>query len=51
MVWGDGSTSSSDRQFFRSAKRGDGAGEIRSIMNAGSGDHERDPEHHGGRCC
>lgn len=28
MIWGDGSTSSSDRQFFRSAKRGDAAGEI-----------------------
>ncbi|HEY0912100.1 MAG TPA: Tn3 family transposase, partial [Bradyrhizobium sp.] len=27
-TWGDGSTSSSDRQFFRSAKRGDAAGEI-----------------------
>ena len=27
-IWGDGSTSSSDRQFFRSAKRGDAAGEI-----------------------
>jgi TnpA family transposase len=28
MIWGDRSTSSSDRQFFRSAKRGDAAGEI-----------------------
>lgn len=27
-VWGDGGTSSSDRQFFRSAKRGDAAGEV-----------------------
>jgi TnpA family transposase len=27
-TWGDGSSSSSDRQFFRSAKRGDAAGEI-----------------------
>jgi len=27
-IWGDGSTSSSDRQFFRSGKRGDTAGEI-----------------------
>ncbi len=27
-IWGDGSTSSSDRQFFRSAKRGDAAGEV-----------------------
>jgi TnpA family transposase len=27
-IWGDGSTSSSDRQFFRSGKRGDAAGEI-----------------------
>jgi hypothetical protein len=27
-IWGDGSTSSSDGQFFRSAKRGDAAGEI-----------------------
>ena len=28
IIWGDGSTSSSARQFFRSAKRGDAAGEI-----------------------
>ena len=27
-VWGDGTTSSSDGQFFRSAKRGDAAGDI-----------------------
>ena len=27
-IWGDGSTSSSDRQFFRSAKRGDAAGNV-----------------------
>jgi TnpA family transposase len=27
-VWGDGTTSSSDRQFFRSGKRGDAAGEV-----------------------
>ena len=27
-IWGDGTTSSSDRQFFRSAKRGDAAGEV-----------------------
>lgn len=27
-IWGDGSTSSSDRQFFRSAKRGDAAGDV-----------------------
>jgi TnpA family transposase len=27
-AWGDGSTSSSDRQFFRSAKRGDAAGDV-----------------------
>src|SRR5437016_9067105 len=27
-MWGDGTTSSSDGQFFRSAKRGDAAGEI-----------------------
>ena len=27
-AWGDGTTSSSDRQFFRSAKRGDAAGEV-----------------------
>ena len=27
-LWGDGTTSSSDGQFFRSAKRGDAAGEI-----------------------
>ncbi len=28
FAWGDGTTSSSDRQFFRSAKRGDAAGEV-----------------------
>jgi TnpA family transposase len=27
-IWGAGSTSSSDRQFFRSAKRGDAAGDV-----------------------
>jgi TnpA family transposase len=27
-AWGDGTTSSSDRQFFRSARRGDAAGEV-----------------------
>ena len=27
-LWGDGTTSSSDRQFFRSAKRGDAAGDV-----------------------
>ncbi len=27
-IWGSGTTSSSDRQFFRSAKRGDAAGEV-----------------------
>jgi len=27
-IWGDGTTSSSDRQFFRSAKRGDAAGDV-----------------------
>jgi TnpA family transposase len=27
-TWGDGTTSSSDRQFFRSAKRGDAAGDV-----------------------
>lgn len=27
-IWGDGSTSPSDRQFFRSAKPGDAAGAI-----------------------
>ena len=27
-IWGHGTTSSSDRQFFRSAKRGDGAGDV-----------------------
>jgi TnpA family transposase len=27
-IWGDGATSSSDRQFFRSAKRGDAAGDV-----------------------
>jgi TnpA family transposase len=27
-IWGTGTTSSSDRQFFRSAKRGDAAGEV-----------------------
>jgi TnpA family transposase len=27
-IWGDGTTSSSDRQFFRSGKRGDAAGDV-----------------------
>jgi TnpA family transposase len=27
-IWGDGTTSSSDRQFFRSGKRGDTAGDV-----------------------
>jgi TnpA family transposase len=27
-IWGRGTSSSSDRQFFRSAKRGDGAGDV-----------------------
>ena len=27
-IWGDGTTSSSDGQFFRSGKRGDTAGEV-----------------------
>ena len=27
-IWADGTTSSSDRQFFRSAKRGDAAGDV-----------------------
>lgn len=27
-TWGDGTTSASDRQFFRSAKRGDAAGDV-----------------------
>jgi hypothetical protein len=27
-TWGDGTTSSSDRQFFRSGKRGDTAGDV-----------------------
>jgi TnpA family transposase len=27
-IWGDGTTSSSDRQFIRSAKRGDAAGDV-----------------------
>ena len=27
-MWGDGTTSASDRQFFRSGKRGDAAGEV-----------------------
>jgi TnpA family transposase len=30
-IWGDGTTSSSDGQFFRSAKRGDAAGDINAL--------------------
>ncbi len=36
-VWGDGTTSSSDRQFFRSAQRGDAAGEINARYGANPG--------------
>jgi len=36
-AWGDGTTSSSDGQFFRSGKRGDGAGEVNARHGAGPG--------------
>ncbi len=36
-AWGDGTTSSSDRQFFRSAKRGDAAGDINARYGADPG--------------
>jgi TnpA family transposase len=36
-VWGDGTTSSSDGQFFRSGKRGDGAGEVNARHGTGPG--------------
>ena len=36
-IWGDGRTSSSDRQFFRSAKRGDAAGEVNARYGHGPG--------------
>ena len=36
-VWGDGTTSSSDRQFFRSARRGDAAGEVNARYGADPG--------------
>lgn len=36
-AWGDGTTSSSDRQFFRSARRGDAAGEINARYGADPG--------------
>jgi TnpA family transposase len=40
-IWGDGTTSSSDRQFFRSGKRGDTAGDVNALK---SGSRQRSPE-------
>ncbi len=36
-AWGEGTTSSSDRQFFRSARRGDAAGEVNARYGADPG--------------
>ncbi len=36
-AWGDGTSSSSDRQFFRSAKRGDAAGDINARYGSDPG--------------
>jgi hypothetical protein len=36
-VWGDGTTSASDRQFFRSARRGDAAGDVNARYGADPG--------------
>jgi hypothetical protein len=41
-IWGDGSTSSSDRQFFRSGKRGDAAGEISLLTACPAGGQRRE---------
>ena len=36
-TWGDGTTSASDRQFFRSGKRGDAAGEVNARYGSDPG--------------
>jgi hypothetical protein len=38
-IWGDGTTSSSDGQFFRSAKRGDAAGDVGRHHHEGTRKH------------
>ena len=48
-AWGDGTTSSSDRQFFRSGKRGDAAGEVnaRYGLDPGLGFYTHVSDQHG----
>lgn len=48
-IWGDGSTSSSDRQFFRSGKRGDTAGDVnaRYGVDPGLGFYTHVSDQHG----
>ena len=48
-IWGDGTTSSSDRQFFRSGKRGDTAGEVnaRYGVDPGLGFYTHVSDQHG----
>jgi hypothetical protein len=48
-IWGDGTTSSSDRQFFRSSKRGDTAGDInaRYGVDPGLGFYTHVSDQHG----
>ncbi len=48
-IWGDGTTSSSDRQFFRSGKRGDAAGEVnaRYGVDPGLGFYTHVSDQHG----
>ena len=48
-IWGDGTTSSSDRQFFRSGKRGDTAGDVnaRYGVDPGLGFYTHVSDQHG----
>ena len=48
-TWGDGTTSASDRQFFRSGKRGDAAGEVNARYgpDPGLGFYTHVPDQHG----
>jgi TnpA family transposase len=48
-IWGDGTTSSSDRQFFRSGKRGDTAGEVNARYghDPGLGSYTHVSDQHG----
>lgn len=52
-TWGDGTTSSSDRQFFRSAKRGDAAGDVNARYghDPGLGFYTHVSDQHGPTAC